>query len=146
MHREIPEAEFRAPVASTFAIVKLLEATDFQGGSCPEHGCCSWRLALLKQKAKPHGLEGVRSLLHKSLSPRCKYIVQNTLSCSLDLKELRTQLFGLLCWGFFSDLLIINFHNIVLHKYRITKCCSCANSENSRAEFPCTGRGDIRQI
>lgn len=98
MHREIPEAEFGAPVASTFAIVKLLEATDFQGGPCPEHGCCSQRLVLPKQKAKPHGLEGVRSLLHKSLSPHCEYIVQNTLGYSLDLKELRTQLLML---GFF---------------------------------------------
>lgn len=55
MRREIPEAEFRAPMASIFvnAIVKLLEATDFQGGPCPGHGCCSQRLALPKQKAKP---------------------------------------------------------------------------------------------
>lgn len=30
MHSEIPEPEFGVPMASTFAFVKMLEATDFQ--------------------------------------------------------------------------------------------------------------------
>lgn len=32
--------------------------------------------------------------------------------------------------GFFSDLILIGFYNIASLKYSITKCCSCANSEN----------------
>lgn len=48
MYREIPDAEFGAPVISTFTVLKLLEATDFQGDPCPGHGCCSQRLAKTK--------------------------------------------------------------------------------------------------
>lgn len=78
LHREIPETEFRALMASTFvnAVVKLLEGTDFQGGPCPGHGCCSQRLALPKQKAKLR-LRSVRSLLYRSSGPHSEYIVPN---------------------------------------------------------------------